>query len=502
MEDSDLRFHSGIPVGHKFLAVLLALAVAGAGCAWLIYRSSRSAGDAVLAFDPALAQQLDPGIASAAHPAVALADTMLTGPTIAPLAKQAHLAATTPAAQVGEFRSDLQLTELSAQRLAVRFQAVDASQSMSVSNAVAHALMGWAPAAALPSPAPTQSAAPAAQPTPHPADVDQGQSHPAAAQTAPGAPTVAPAPPLSQALGKIGAQLDATDQQLGRIGPSSYTESSQQSLLRNQIHAAQRTFAGLRRQYPKEAADPNISARLNEIHQALDSVLPTGFYAVGVSTSELRNERSELRQAIRIVDRETKGVQAEEAARPALTAQAAPPAPVPSPAAAAAQTAPSAAPSATSATQPPATPAPSTPSAVQEQNISPTGVVSQAQPHPAQNPWSIVHLAAPAERPPLWPALVAGAICGLLYLGIAAIAYRRGSSDEIYPDLKSAAPQRMITPDDSAALQESPELAAEPLPARGTPRQRAAFVFQPDPSEDRGTPEKPASPSEEHQPLR
>lgn len=496
MEDSDLRFHSGIPVGHKFLAILLALAVAGAGCAWLIYRSGRSASAAVLTFDSALAQQLDPGIASAANPAVALADTMLTDQTIAPLAKNAHLAATTPGAQIGEFRSDLQLTELSAQRLAVRFQAAAASQSMSVSNDVAHALAAWTPASAAPSPAPAQSAAPAVPPPPQPASTDQGQSHPAAAQTAPTPPTAATAQPLSQALGRIGAQLAATDQQLGRIGPSSYTESSQQSLLRNQIHAAQRTFAGQRHQYPKEAADPNISARLNEIHQALDSVLPTGFYAVGVSTSELRNERSELRQAIRIVDRETKGVQAEEAARPALTAQAATPAPAPSLDTAAAQAAPASS-SATSATQPPVTPAPATPSAVQEQNISPSGVVSQAQPHPAQNPWSIVHLAAPAERPPLWPALVAGAICGLLYLGIAAIAYRRGASDEIYPDLKSAAPQRMITPDDSAALQESPELPAEPLPTRGTPRQRAAFVFQPGPSEDPSSAEKPASPSEE-----
>lgn len=496
MEDSDLRFHSGIPVGHKFLAILLALAVAGAGCAWLIYRSGQSASSAVLAYNSALAQQLDSGLASATNPAVALADTMLTDQTIAKLAPQARLAGATPAGQIGEFRSDLQLTGLSPERLAVRFQTADPSQSISVSNAVAHALMGWTPAAA--SPAPAQSATSPAQPAPQPAPAGQGQSFPAAAQPAPAPSAAASAPPLSQALGKIRDQLSATDQQLDRAAgggaQSSYSESSQQALLKSQIRAAQRTFAGLHHQFPQQADDPDIRTRLNEIHQALDSVLPTGFYAVGVSTSELRNERSELRQAIRIVDRETKGVQADEAAHPSWSASAAPPASAPPPEAGAATAAPSAAAPATQ-------PANATPPNLQEQSISPTGAVTPAAPQSAQSVWSIVHLAAPAQRPPLWPALVAGAICGLLYLGIAAIAYRRGASDDIYPDLRSAAPQRMITPAHSAALEESSAAPDEPLAAK-SPRQRAAFVFQPGPSEDPSTGEKPAASAEEQLPSR
>ena len=472
MEDTDIRFHSGIPVGHKFFAILLALAVAGAGCAWLLYRSSRRAG-AALSVDSALAQQFDPGIASAPHPAVALADSMLSGPALATLARQAHLASSTPAGQIGEFRSDLELTEPSPQRLDVRFQAADPSESMAVANAVAHALAAWTPASAATTPAPAQSAVPPAtgsQPS------EQGQSQPAAApaaaQSAPPGPTP-PAHPLSDALTKLGAQLSATDQELDGIAgmgaePPSYNESRQQSLLRTAVHQAQGSLAGLHRRYADELADPNIGARVNEIRQAVGSILSGGhrygFNAVGVSARQLSAERSELRQAIRIVSRETKGVQAEEAAHPAANPQPAQPS---------APTAPVA------RSAPPSAPASASPSALQEQNISASGAVSQSQPHPAQNPWSIVRLAAPASRPPLWPALVAGALCGLLYLGIAALAYRRGSGDEIYPDLRSA-PQRMITPDDPLTLDDEPAS----LPARDAPRQRAAFVYQPAPPEE------------------
>lgn len=486
MEDSDVRFHSGIPVGHKFLAILLALAVAGAGCAWLIYRSGRSSSAAVLAFNPTQAQQIDPGISSAKTPAVALADTMLSDQAVAQLAKQGHLASSTPAGQIGEFRSSLHLSEASPHRLRVRFMDADASQSMSIANAVAHALTAWTPApagASIP-PAPAQSPAPSAAPATQPVPSVQGQSHPAASPSPSPEAAAASTPPdhpLSQALTKIDAQLSSTNLQLDRIGPSSYTESSQQSLLRNQVHAAQRTLSSLQRRYPHEATDPGIHARLNEIHQALGSILPTGLYAVGVSTSELLNERSELRQAIRIVDRESKGVQAEEAAHPAWNPQPAASNPAHTPDTTAAPPAPqSSSQSAPPAAQP--TPAPSSTPAVQEQSIPP-GAAS-APPQSTQTPWTVVHLAGPAPRPPLWPAFVAGALCGLLYLGIAAIACRRGSADDIYPDLRST-PQRMITPDAPAPIAESPE--PEPSYAKSGPRQRAAFVFEP------SQPEEPAS---------
>jgi hypothetical protein len=502
MDDTDVRFHSGIPLGHKFFAILLALAVAGAGSAWLIYRSSQSASTAALAVNPTLAQQLDSGIASAQNPAVALADLMLNDQTVAKLAKQAHLASSTSAGQIGEFRSNLQLTESSAQRLDVRFQTADASQSRTVANAVAQALAAWNPASATAPPASMQSATPPATPVSQPAPADQGQPHPAAADADASQSTPpSPAPldhPLSAALTSLGAQLSGTDQQLNQLAatggePSSYNESQQQSLLRSEVHEARSTLAGLHRQYAKELADPNISARLDEIRQALDSILPGGrrygFNAAGVSGRELSAERSELRQAIRIVDKETQAVQVAEAAHPTPGAQPAAPATPPAPETTAAQSAP--------VSSSPA-PAQSSPSPIQEQNLPPNAAVGQPQ-HPSQNPWSIVRLAAPAPRPPLWPAIVAGALCGLLYLGIAAFAYRRAGSDDIYPELRSA-PQRMITPDDPVSLVDSH--APEPLHDKAAPRQRAAFVFQPAPPEDDGASvESPAAPAEKSLPL-
>lgn len=535
MEDTDIRFHTGIPVGHKFLAFILAAAVAGAGCAWLIYKSARSASAALLSFDPALAQHLDSGIASAPNPAVALAGLMLNDATVARLAKQAHLASTTPAGRIGEFRSDLdlrsdfQVSQPSAQRLAVRFKSDDTSESIAVSNAVAQALTTGNPASAdappaapAPTAAPAQAAAAATSSAPLPAPAAQGQSHPAddgadseASQPTPLAEPPSQ-PPLSQALRKLGAQLTATGQQLDRLAArgsryGSRSESRQQSLLRNQVHQAQRTLAGFHRTYAKELGDPGISARVVEIHQALSSVLPGG-YSAGVSRSVLRSERSELRQTAWITGREAEGIRLQEAAHPSLVAQAAPPAAqpahpaaLPTPEAAAAH---SAAPESSSApaTSSPAASSPtpastsSSPAPVAEQNLPANSATSPAPQPSMQSPWRIVRLAAPAARPQLWPAIVAGILCGLLYLGIAALVYRRGANDDIYPELRTAS--RMITPEDSSPIEETHSEPPQPAPAETAPRHRASFVFQPAPhQESQNQVEGPAAPAEERLPL-
>ncbi|HTV83291.1 MAG TPA: hypothetical protein VME18_11625 [Acidobacteriaceae bacterium] len=486
MEDSDIGLHSGIPLGHKFFAVLLAAAIASAGCAWLIHQSGRSASAAVLAFQPALAQSVDPGIASAKNPAVVLADARLDDPTVMTLAKQTHLAAATPAARMGEFRSGLQLTQPSALRLDVRFEGAAASQSMAIANAVAHALAAWNPAsggAATP-PAQPPSATSAASATPQPAVAHPGEPSPAAAaasasQAAPPSHAL-PDHPLSEALSQLGAQLSAVNGRLDRLAAggassSSYVESAQQSLLRSEVGEAQTTVARLHTGYAKELADPNISARLNEVRQALDSILPgghrSGFNAAGVSAWELSAERSELRQAIRTVNDETKRVQLAEAAHPAFAAPPNAPAALPS----SGKTAANPSPAASSPS-----PAAAQSSGVKEQNIPAPG--SQAPRQPTQNLFSIVRLAAPASRPPLWPAMVAGAFCGLLYFGIAALVYRRTQSSDLYPEMSSA-PQRMITPADPIRIEESPAPPPELPRSETAPRQRAAFEFEPAPPE-------------------
>jgi len=494
MEDTDV--HSGIPLGHKFFAFLIAAAVAAAGCAWQIDQSRGSASTAALAFNSDAAQRVDPGLAAARNPAVALAESLLNDQTVANLAKQAHLASSTPAGQIGEFRSDLQLTQSpgllgelrselhlaqpsAAPQLQVRFDAPDSSDSMAVTNAVAQVLAAGSSA----------SGAMAAPPQSAPAN--QGRAHPPAATGAasqPAPPNRAPAShPLSDALNNLGAQLTATDQRVERLaeGGGFNSESRQQSLLRTEVAQARTTLRDLRAQYPKELADPSIGGRFDEIQQALDSILSGGrrggFNAVGVSRRELDAERSELSQAITIVTDEAKKIQIAEAAQ-------APSSPQPS--------APAAPPSAVASTSPAA--GPSSSSGVQEQNLSSTPAAGGEPLPSSQGPFSIVHLAAASgPRLPLWPAIVAGAVCGLLYLGLAALAFRRRGGDDVYLHLgTSSTPGRMITPPDPVRIEEP--RAAPPEPARfereaareadRPPRQRAAFVFQPAPEETGGAP--------------
>jgi hypothetical protein len=471
MDDPVVRYQSGIPLGHKLAGLLIALVVAGAGCAFLIYQSGRSASTAVLALSQARGQQLDSGIASANYPTVALADTMLSDRTIASLTSQADLASSTPAAQIGEFRSDLLLSQPSAGQLDVRFQAANASRSIAVANDVAHALAEWTPPAAV-APAP-QTPPQAKAPTAPPLSARQDSAHAAADGTqSKSAGSAAPDHPLSASLTKLGAQLSATRHQLDRMsasgGSSPYMQSAQQSLLRSAVARARGTMQGFRTQYTREIADPDTRARLDETYQALSSILPgtdrRGFNAAGVSGWELTDERSELSQAIRIVTRETKGIQAEEAAHPVATTQPA-----------AAATPPQVQPA--SVSPPPAFAQSPTP-AVHEQNLPPMSSSALYSRLSGPNPWRILHLAAPARRPALWPAFVAGALCGLLYLGIAAFAYRRSAGDYLGDDLYvEPGPQRMITPADPVSINGSPVVPPEAPDPTTTPRQRAAFVF-------------------------
>ena len=80
-----------MPLGQKFFAVLLAIAVGAGVFTWQHRRAAQSTNAAVLSFDPSAAQQIDPGLVQAAQPAVALAQSILTDPVVATLSKPAFL---------------------------------------------------------------------------------------------------------------------------------------------------------------------------------------------------------------------------------------------------------------------------------------------------------------------------------------------------------------------------------------------------------------------------
>ncbi|MGC2301573.1 MAG: hypothetical protein WA476_22390 [Acidobacteriaceae bacterium] len=485
-----------MPLGQKFFAFLLTIAVAAGVFSWQHRHATQATNAAVLSFDPAAAQHIDPGLAQAGQPAVALAQSILTDPAVATLSKQAYLASSDMNSRIGEFRSRLALSQPSQKVLDVQFTDADPAKSAATANAIANALAAWTPASATAAPAP----APAIQtPSPAPAPAKK----PSATQSGPS---------LSASLGELGKQLSTTNRELDQLGstrytkgrhghhahePASYSQARQQQLLNTQVRAAERKLDDLRAQY--SSSSPGAKARLEQIRQALVSIWPAGarqaargqgFNAAGTSTRQLREEHEELTRAIAVVEKQRHAIQAEEAA--------ASPAPAQEPA------------------QQPAAPAPS--SSLSESNL-PSSASAPSQTPPASapaagpatadsslHPLTLVQPANSATHTSLWPAGVAGLACGLLYLSIAAWRYRPAHDDDAtYEDIRPTPPSgfRFITTDEPTAPATPSEDAVAPVPSR-----RASFTYQPpvpgsapsDPpavSTPLADPDEPPSPTEQ-----
>jgi hypothetical protein len=412
------------PLGHWIIAVILAVGVAWGAWVWLGHRAARSAQTATLSFDTGVARKMDPDLADAAEPAVATAESMLTDPVVADLAKAATLPSLARTARIGEFRSRLELRQSSASLLQVQFRDDSAERSAQAANAVAGALTAESPA-----PANVPAAAvpsPALQPAPVKASVagPSSQSNHA----------------LADALGQLEAELFATQKKLESLSSdawqrrehpelSSYRESKEQQLLTAQVGAALKEIADLR---AKPANGAAAEQPLRRIQEALLSVWPAsrsartsalrsnfmGFNAAGVDVSRLREERAEFAQALAVVRKEQGAVQRLQVVPPA---QAPPssasqsPAAVPAAAAASSQSS----------------------SAVEESNIAKL---------PAEEPFELQRPAGTPVHTPWWPVVLAGFGCGMLYLVVAGSRYRQDEEEEDYEEESSADSQRMITP--------------------------------------------------------
>lgn len=514
MDDSDLQPRSGVPLGHKVIAFFIAIAVIS-GFGWWQRNKIVSPSSAVLSFDPAQARLIDPGLASAAHPAAAFADSILSDQAVGALAAQAHLASSTAVARVGEFRSSLELSQPSPNTLVVRFVPGASGPSAATTNAVARALAAWTPSQT-PAPAPA---------TPATAPSFSGGSQPPATSTAATNqvqprnenqhPSTAPAPAatdhaLSVSLGELQAQLSATNRDLDRLAEearhghrsyaeSSYVQSRQQSLLKTRVRAAERELAELRAHSGNQDTGAGTKARLDRIQQALDSILPGsfrrssgyGFNGAGTSATHLRRERAQLNHAIGVVGEERQAIARAEAAQPAApaaaesstqpaTESAAQQSPQPlAPATAESTPAAGVAPAPSPAAQTPA------PSSLQEQTLPEQNANQPTLPPSASgNPLRVVSLAAPANiaslaaiATRLWPGIVAGLVCGLFYFAIAALVYRVSGSQESY-EADSVYPRRFITPSGPIpplrAQPSEPGPAAAWSPDRSSPSARPA----------------------------
>jgi hypothetical protein len=483
MEVTHMSRRSGVPLAHIVIALFIAAAAAGSLRAWLSKKATQSAS-AELAFNPNLAQHFDPGLASAQKPAVALADSILSDQAIAALAGQSHPLSATAASQVGEFRSNLELTQPSSTVLRVQFLDSDSGRSAANANAVAKVLAAWTPSLAG-SPAPAQEAAASAASSPTTATTAQGWRPEDRPVSAPSLPDhSSPRHSLSDSLGDISSQLAATDRELDRLAgepdsghspyrktASAYRQFRQQQRLKAQVNAAEKKLDDLQAQYGKADSALGVGARLTTIRQALDSILRTGepsqhsadgqgFKAAGTSAGQLRRERSQLSQAISVINDQRQAIeQADSAQSPSVGTS--PPSPSAS-----------------------ASPASAQASSSLQQTSLPTDSGTSPTQQPSEHPLSMVRLASPTPPAPLWPAILAGLVCGLFYLGSAAWVYRRTEDDredEDYAEAEEiASPQRFVTPNLQFHANSEEDSAREPSATRTEPAKDESTSRQPE----------------------
>ena len=418
--------HSSLPLGHKLIAVVVAVATACGAYAFLYFREAQMAFSASLSFDSAEAQQLDPSITRTPHPAVVLGQSILSDSVVAGLIPQADLAPSSNAVAIGEFRSRVELSQPAAGLLWVRYRDLDPGQAVATANAVAKALAAWAPSvASATSPAANAQPAPIANPNPAPASAAPPQHAPATEpspgvtpQNAPAAglppatvPQNAPAaePSLADALGKLQAQLSAADQRVGSES-SLPSEHDRQRYLESQVRVAQQKLSALRSEFAHSGSASGEQAHVAAIQHALTLFWPSadGLNTAGTSEAQLRYEREQFTRDISIVEQQRQAAQREEAAN---SAPVNPPAKQNPPAQ---QTAP---------LPPQPQPAPA--------EAAPSPAASGA----TSNPLHLERMASLPELVAWWPAALIGCFCGLLYWGLAFARYRPTSEPDDMLDL-------------------------------------------------------------------
>ncbi len=390
-----LRFVA-VPLGHKLLAVGVAVAI-GSGLFILSrHAATQPLVPALLSFDESAAQQAAPEIVRGKEPAVALAQSILTDEALSGLANRPILSAFGKKSAPVDFRSRLQITQPSVKSLQISYLGTNREFSMATANGVANLLVAWKPSPPVP-PAPAPEAVTPAAPQPH--------RHRLVV------------PPATDSLSELEAQLSAIDKKLAALATGSKpantdtvpkaasAEMVQQHLLESQVAAAQKKLDDLRLRYTDEYPDvEKAKENLAEIQQELAAAKRSAGDTQKVSSppapsapvddaSQLRTERGLLTNAIaterrrQAMQRQLAVLEDEEQDAPAQTAALSPPQPAPVPA-----------------------------------------QVSAAAPI-LKNPFTLERAAgnAGASRPETGSMLrgaLAGILCGLLYLGGAMWRYR------------------------------------------------------------------------------
>jgi hypothetical protein len=370
-----------VPLRHKLIAAVIALAIGAGFFAWSRHGMSKLTTIAEMWFDAGAAQLVEPAIMQAKEPAVALAQSILKDDVVKGLEMRTGVRD-----DVATFRSHLDLTQPSPNLLHVDYHDLDQQLSVAMANAIANLLVSWTPSPVVPNSAPV-TLTPVVQPTPK---VVSPHRHTQATSAQP------------DEIANLEAQLVATDQKLITLNAAKQKadaaprpvskETEHRRALEAQVSAAQKRLSDLRERYTDEYPDVEIAKEnLVELQSQLIALGPEikepapSDKAKPVDNSSeailLRQERARLVQAI-----------ADERHRESLHARSLPtekdlPAPVQAPL------------------------------------ITEHPPVNAAVAPVMQSPFTLVRFASYGEPGIWWHGVVAGLLCGFLYLSSAVIRY-------------------------------------------------------------------------------
>ena len=417
-----VRFRA-VPLRHKIIAAGVAVAIAG-GVYVLSKRGvTKSATTASLSFNPGVARQIEPRVLDAKEPAVALAQSILSDDVVKAVSKQAGVSFSAAKNDVTEFRSHLEITQLSAKTLRVSYHDADQKKSATAVNTVAIILAAWTPFPVF-EPPPVALTKPATSPV-RPPELDRRRHH--------------SSPPPSNSLAELEAQLSANDQKLASLSAQEAivshkasadlqppnAESEHRRLLQVQLSAAEKRLADLRVRYTDEYPDVETTKEnIAEVQRELASLSPVSnepgpignskaAETSAAEVSQLRQVQLRLMQAIATEERREAILRGETR----LSVQAS---------GATVQT--------VSLSQPQQAPLPV--------SVNPPGLS-------LENPFKLVRLASFDRSNLSWPAPLTGFLCGLLYLGIAMWRYQPIES------VSPVVPGAMKTVDNALTFQES-----------------------------------------------
>ena len=264
---------AALPLGHKLIAVCVSLAVTFAFLlSILLLPAQQYTGSALLSFDGAsVAGAGDQGSQNDQGQTAALAQSILSDDALKTLCWQLNLIPENPTgAEVEQFRSGLTLAQVSPSQLRVSWHGLDRSQVVSAANAVAVLLASWVPEGG------AHQASDSSLPPPQP-----GAARPRVAGELPGLEAVLrqhqqhqfKLAAIDQSLADLAEEARKLDEKMKQSGAERQRLASARQPLITQLAAEKKKLEGLRARYTDEYPDVEAEReRIAELETRLDAM--------------------------------------------------------------------------------------------------------------------------------------------------------------------------------------------------------------------------------------